>query len=136
MMSRSTTRPIQPPGARIPRPTVELPDIVRQLIITGLGRDAPTVIVTDDELPPVIALIEHHARRMTIEQRLAEILQASHADARATNWPGMTADNPILAIDRSRCHRSFPASNADAQPRWTSAVDRSPSRRPPPGYGQ
>ena len=57
------------------------PDPVRQLIVTGLGRDAPTVIITNDDTLSVKALIEHYARRMTIEQRLAEIIQAFHADA-------------------------------------------------------
>jgi hypothetical protein len=57
------------------------PGTVRQLIITGLGRDAPTVIITNNDELPVKTLIEHYARRMTIEQRLAEIIQAFHADA-------------------------------------------------------
>ena len=57
------------------------PGTVRQLIVTGLGRDAPTVIITNDKDLPTKALIEHYARRMTIEQRLAEIIQAFHADA-------------------------------------------------------
>ena len=57
------------------------PATVRQLIVTGLGRDAPTVIITNDNDLPTKALIEHYARRMTIEQRLAEIIQAFHADA-------------------------------------------------------
>jgi hypothetical protein len=57
------------------------PGTVRQLIITGLGREAPTVIITNDTDLPIKALIEHYARRMTIEQRLAEIIQAFHADA-------------------------------------------------------
>ena len=57
------------------------PGTVRQLIVTGLGREAPTVIITNNEQLPVKALIEHYARRMTIEQRLAEIIQAFHADA-------------------------------------------------------
>jgi transposase len=57
------------------------PGTVRQLIVTGLGRDAPTVIITNDDQLTVKALIEHYARRMTIEQRLAEIIQAFHADA-------------------------------------------------------
>lgn len=54
---------------------------VRQLIVTGLGRDAPTVIITNNDELPVKALIEHYARRMTIEERLAEIIRAFHADA-------------------------------------------------------
>ncbi|MQA62888.1 MAG: transposase, partial [Actinophytocola sp.] len=57
------------------------PGTVRQLIVTGLGRDAPTVIITNDEDLSTKALIEHYARRMTIEQRLAEIIHAFHADA-------------------------------------------------------
>jgi transposase len=57
------------------------PGAVRQLVITGLGRDTPTVIITNDHQLPTKQLIEHYARRMTIEQRLAEIIQAFHADA-------------------------------------------------------
>lgn len=59
----------------------DYPGTVRQLVVTGLGRDAPTVIITNDYDLSVKALIEHYARRMTIEQRLAEIIQAFHADA-------------------------------------------------------
>ena len=65
-------------------PAVKLtsyPGTVRQLIVTGLGRDAPTVIITNDQQIKTKALIEHYARRMTIEQRLAEIIQAFCADA-------------------------------------------------------
>ena len=57
------------------------PGTVRQLIVTGLGRDAPTVIITNDTQITAKALIGHYARRMTIEQRLAEIIQAFCADA-------------------------------------------------------
>jgi hypothetical protein len=65
-------------------PAVKLtsyPGTVRQLIVTGLGRDAPTVIITNDDQITTRALIESYARRMTIEQRLAEIIQAFCADA-------------------------------------------------------
>src|SRR6266851_4205688 len=57
------------------------PGTVRQLIVTGLRRDAPTVIITNDDATTVRALIERYARRMTIEQRLAEIIRAFTADA-------------------------------------------------------
>ena len=39
------------------------------------------MIITNEHDLPVKALIEHYARRMTIEQRLAEIIGAFHADA-------------------------------------------------------
>ena len=51
------------------------PGTVRQLIVTGLGRDAPTVIITNDDHIKTRALVQQYARRMTIEQRLAEIIQ-------------------------------------------------------------
>jgi hypothetical protein len=57
------------------------PRTVRQLIVTGLGRDVPTVIITNDHQATIRNLISQYARRMTIEQRLAEIIRAFHADA-------------------------------------------------------
>jgi hypothetical protein len=57
------------------------PGTVRQLVVTGLGRDAPTVIITNDDQVRTRALVQQYARRMTIEQRLAEIIQAFCADA-------------------------------------------------------
>jgi transposase len=57
------------------------PGTVRQLVVTGLGRTAPTVLITNDHDLTAKVLITHYARRMTIEQRLAEIIQAFHADA-------------------------------------------------------
>ncbi len=87
------------PGSRQPLTTHELPygstkvhqmtgvkltnypATVRQLVVTGLGHDTPTVIITNDHDKPVKALIEHYARRMTIEQRLAEIIRAFCLDA-------------------------------------------------------
>ena len=57
------------------------PGTVRQLVVTGLGRDQPTVIITNEEQATIKALISQYARRMTIEQRLAEIIGAFCADA-------------------------------------------------------
>ena len=67
-----------------PGPAVKLtsyPGTVRQLIVTGLGREAPTVIITNDNDITAKALTGQYARRMTIEQRLAEIIQGFCADA-------------------------------------------------------
>ncbi len=57
------------------------PGTVRQLIITGLGREQPTVLITNDDQISTRALVQQYARRMTIEQRLAEIIRAFCADA-------------------------------------------------------
>jgi transposase-like protein len=57
------------------------PGTVRQLVVTGLGRDQPTVIITNEQQATLRNLISQYARRMTIEQRLAEIIRAFCADA-------------------------------------------------------
>jgi transposase len=57
------------------------PGTVRQLVVTGLGRDAATVIITNDHQAGLKKLISQYARRMTIEQRLAEIIRSFCADA-------------------------------------------------------
>ncbi|HXZ76135.1 MAG TPA: helix-turn-helix domain-containing protein [Streptosporangiaceae bacterium] len=57
------------------------PGTVRQLVVTGLGRDAATIIITNEEQATIRNLISQYARRMTIEQRLAEIIRAFCADA-------------------------------------------------------
>ena len=65
-------------------PAVKLtayPGTVRQLTVTGLGHDQPTVIITNDHDMTTRNLIGQYARRMTIEQRLAEIIRAFCADA-------------------------------------------------------
>ena len=73
----TSPRSPSPPAVKL----TSYPGTVRQLIVTGLGRDAPTVIITNDNQITTRALIERYARRMTIEQRLAEIIQAFCADA-------------------------------------------------------
>jgi hypothetical protein len=57
------------------------PGTVRQLVVTGLGREQPTVIITNDNQIKTRALVQQYARRMTIEQRLAEIIRAFCTDA-------------------------------------------------------
>jgi hypothetical protein len=83
-----TVAPARPGPRNRPRvhedPAVKLasyPGTVRQLIVTGLGRDAPTVIITSDNHIKARALVQQYARRMTTEQRLAEIIRAFCADA-------------------------------------------------------
>ena len=57
------------------------PTSVRQLVVTGLGRDTATVIITNEHHASLKKLISQYARRMTIEQRLAEIIRSFCADA-------------------------------------------------------
>ena len=57
------------------------PGTARQLVVTGLGRDAATVIITNEHHASLKKLISQYAHRMTIEQRLAEIIRSFCADA-------------------------------------------------------
>jgi hypothetical protein len=79
------------------------PGTVRQLIVTGLGREQPTVIITNDTAMKTRALITQYARRMTIEQRLAEIIQefcaAQLTRPRRLTVPPMITEDPTCQVD-------------------------------------
>jgi hypothetical protein len=71
------------PGTQLsacPRP-------IRQLAVTGLGHDQPTLLITNDNATPARKIIESYARRMNIEQRLAEAIQSFSLDALAGAVP-------------------------------------------------
>lgn len=63
------------------------PHPIRQLLITGLGHDEPTVLITNDTTSSPKQLLERYAHRMTIEQRLGEAIRAFHIDALAGAVP-------------------------------------------------
>ena len=70
--------------------TVRLSDYprpIRQLVVRGLGRESPTVLITNHTTAIPKYLIERYARRMTIEQRLAEAIRAFHLDSLASAVP-------------------------------------------------
>ena len=63
------------------------PHPIRQLVVRGLGRESPTVLITNHSSATPKFLIERYARRMTIEQRLAEAIRAFHLDSLASSVP-------------------------------------------------
>jgi len=63
------------------------PGRVRQIAITGLGHDDPTIMITNDRDRTAKALIERYAKRMDIEQRLAEAIRSFGLDALAGAVP-------------------------------------------------
>ncbi|MGS0688337.1 hypothetical protein ACVBEQ_24805 [Nakamurella sp. GG22] len=73
------------------------PGTVRQLVVTGLGRDAATVIITNARTTTVKQLIERYARRMSIEQRLAESIRCFHTDALAGSVP-LNVDLDVVGL--------------------------------------
>jgi transposase len=63
------------------------PGTLRQLAITGLGHDEPTILITNSSDTPTKHVIEAYARRMNIEQRLAEAIRSFSLDALAGAVP-------------------------------------------------
>lgn len=74
------------------------PGTVRQLVVRGLGRDAPTILITNDRTMSARTLIERYARRMTIEQRLAESIRSFHVDALSSAVPLNVDLDVVLSV--------------------------------------
>jgi hypothetical protein len=106
------------------------PGTVRQFIVTGLGRDAPTVIITNEHDDTTKHLIERYARRMTIEQRLAEIIRAFHADA-LSSAVNLNVDlDIVLAVLAQACSPPY-ASASPATPPSPPTPSNDASSTPP-----
>ncbi len=100
------------------------PGTLRQLIVTGLGRDAPTVIIiTNHHDLTTKAIIGRYARRMTIEQRLAEIIRAFCADA--------LSSTVNLNVDLDVNARRAGPGPAGRPPRAAARLPRRHPRHPP-----
>jgi transposase len=54
---------------------------LRQIAVAGLGREEPTLFLTNDESMKPTGLVERYARRMLIENGIAENVGFFHADA-------------------------------------------------------
>ena len=59
----------------------DYPDLLRQIAITDLGHDKPTLLLTNQMDVPPARLIERYARRMIIENTLADAIDFFHMDA-------------------------------------------------------
>ena len=95
--ARNTTRRVKvhdDPAAHLsayPRP-------IRQLAVTGLGHDQPTLLITNQVQLPARQVIQSYARRMNIEQRLAEAIQSFSLDALAGAVPLNVDLDVVLSV--------------------------------------
>jgi hypothetical protein len=76
----------------------DYPHPIRQLVVRGLGRESPTVLITNHTSATPKFLIERYARRMTIEQRLAEAIRAFHLDSLASAVPLNVDLDVVLSV--------------------------------------
>jgi transposase len=74
------------------------PGTLRQLAVAGLGHDEPTILVTNDPDTATRKVIETYARRMNIEQRLAEAIRSFGLDALAGAVPLNVDLDVVLSV--------------------------------------
>jgi len=74
------------------------PRPIRQLAVTGLGHDQPSLLITNQAQPPARQVIQSYARRMNIEQRLAEAIQSFGLDALAGAVPLNVDLDVVLSV--------------------------------------
>jgi hypothetical protein len=74
------------------------PATLRQFAVAGLGHDEPTILITNDLTTPAKKIIEAYARRMTIEQRLAESIRSFGLDALAGAVPLNVDLDVVLSV--------------------------------------
>jgi hypothetical protein len=114
------------------------PRPIRQLAVTGLGHDQPTLLITNRPGLPGRHVIQSYARRMNIEQRLAEAIQPFSLDALAGAVPlNVDLDVVLSVLAHTVCaalRRRLPARLQLSHPRHPPAPvpqHRRDHRKPP-----
>jgi hypothetical protein len=103
----------------------DYPKPIRQLVVRGLGRDTPTVLITNHLQATPKYLLERYARRMTIEQRLAEAIRSFHLDALSSSVPlNVDLDVVLSVLAQTVC-----AALARRLPGYTNATPDTLQRR-------
>jgi transposase len=93
-------RVIDTPAAKL----TKYPGTLRQLAVAGLGHDEPTILITNDPTSPAKKIIERYARRMNIEQRLAESIRSFGLDALAGAVPlNVDLDVTLTVLAHTLC---------------------------------
>jgi transposase len=79
----------------------------RQLAVRGLGRDQPTLLLTNQRDRTAKQLIERYARRWSIENALAAQIRAFHLDALSSQVPLAVDLDTTLSVLCDSVYRSF-----------------------------
>lgn len=79
----------------------------RQLAVKGLGRDQPTLLLTNQRKRTAKQLIERYAKRWAIENQLAAQIRAFHLDALSSQVPLAVDLDTTLSVICDSIYRSF-----------------------------
>ena len=80
---------------------------LRQLAVKGLGRDQPTLLLTNRTQMTAKQLIERYAKRWIIENQLAAQIRAFHLDALTSQVPLAVDLDTTLSVIADSIYRSF-----------------------------
>ena len=94
---------------------------LRQLTIRDLGHDQPTLLITNHMRRSAARLIERYARRMLIENRIADGIDFFHMDALSSAVPMKVNCDLQLTLMASSLYRLFAARIANG---YASATSR------------
>lgn len=83
------------------------PGTLRQLLIRDLGHDEPTILLTNDLTPSLKSIITRYARRMLIENGLADSVEFFHLDALSSAVALNVDFDVLLTVIGSGIYRLF-----------------------------
>ncbi len=100
------------PASTRPPPTTKTPsrskaDVFRQLAVQRLGRDQPTLILTNQQQLTPKQLIERYGQRWGIENQLAEQIRAFHLDSLCSQVPLAVDFDVALTVLADIIYRRF-----------------------------
>jgi hypothetical protein len=80
---------------------------LRQLLIRDLGHDEPTILLTNDTTSSLKSIITRYARRMLIENGLADAVSFFHLDALSSAVALNVDFDVLLTVIASGIYRQF-----------------------------
>ena len=83
------------------------PETLRQLLIRDLGHDEPTILITNDLTSSLKSVITRYARRMLIENGLADSVEFFHLDALSSAVALNVDFDVLLTVIGSGIYRLF-----------------------------
>ena len=80
-------------------------DDIRRIAVTDLGHEHPTLLITNRMELPAARLINRYARRMVIENAIADAIDFFHVDALPASVPMKVDPDLQLTLMASTLHR-------------------------------
>ncbi|MGW5153812.1 hypothetical protein [Rhodococcus koreensis] len=78
---------------------------IRQIAVRNIGRDEPTLLITNDLTTPAKALFARYAERMLIENELDAYIGGFHLDALTSGLPLNVDLDTTLTVIAGNCYR-------------------------------